>query len=261
VEPEAPRSDECGVADDHEGPDEEQRADDPRQAACCVVEAVPASLERGIQLPHRVLVERTGRGRRGLDTLKRRKDAVDSRPSVRAVIAVTHSRPLLVDDNADVRTDGGANTVTFALRERAAVSHDGRKSIRLVGDIPLRVAVVLVRDHDDEREQQSEQRSDDPEHLRGDLRVESLGDCGDEPPNQPDEQENDADDRGDDRDQQKPDRHLIDDAAQHRQNRMRPDRRAPLGRSEARGAVAVVEHHSTNAALTRPAATASSSAR
>jgi hypothetical protein len=132
-----------------------------------------------------------------------------------------HPRPLIVDDGADIRTDRVVDAITVGLAEGAAVSHDRPESIRLVADVALRVAVVLVGDHDDEGEQQPEQRGDDAEHLRGDLGVEPLADWGYQPPDQPDEQEHEADDRCNDRNEEQPDRDVIDEPAQHVPNRTR----------------------------------------
>jgi hypothetical protein len=51
------------------------------------------------------------------------------------------------------------------LSEGVTVPHDRRKRVRLAADVALRVAVVLVRDHYDEREEQPEQRGDDAQEL------------------------------------------------------------------------------------------------
>ena len=91
-----------------------------------------------------------------------------------------------------------ANLVTLCLRERLAVPHDRCESVRLSAHSALRVAVVLVRDHDDEGEQQAEERRDDAEHLRRNLGVEPLGDRGHESSDQPDQHQDEADDRDDD---------------------------------------------------------------
>ena len=127
-----------------------------------------------------------------------------------------HARPLVVDDGPHVRADGAAHPISVGRRERAAVAHDRRQSIRFVAHVALGVAVVLVGDHDDEREQQAEQRRDDAEHLRGDLRVEPLADGGYEPPDQPDEQERETHDRRDDQNQEQPGIGMwVDQSAQH----------------------------------------------
>ena len=157
-----------------------------------------------------------------------------------AVLALAHARPLLVDHGPHVHTDRGPDVVTLRLRKRPAVPDDGGQCVRLVAHVALRVGEVLVRDHDHEREQQAEQRRDDAEHLRRDLRVEALADPRHEPPNQPDEPQHEADDRRDDQEQQKPDRHVIDDTAEHDRNLRR---QTPVW------------------AATRPEATASCSAR
>ena len=120
-----------------------------------------------------------------------------------------HPRPLVVDDRAHIRTDRGADAIPVGRREGIAVSHDRREGVGLVADVGLRVAVVLVSDHDDEGEQQAEQRGDDAEHLRGDLGVESFARQGYEPADQPDEPEHEPDHRCDDGDQEQPDRNVL----------------------------------------------------
>ena len=252
----APRPDEDRVADDDERPHEEERSDDPGQPAPGVVEPVPACIERDVQLAHGVVVERHGRGRCRFDALKRGEDALDGSPGPRAVVAFAHPWPLLVDDGSYVRTDRGADAVPLRWRKRTAVPHDRGESIRLAGHVALRVGVVLVGDDDDEREQQTEQCGDDTEHLRRDLRVESLGDRRYEPSDRPDEQQHEPDESDDDRDQEEPDRQIVDGAAQHERNRTRDDLRIALGRDGH-----VRRPQAAMSAATRPDATASSSAR
>ena len=164
--------------EDDERADQQEHGDHPWQPALGVVEPVAAGIEGVVELPHRIVEERLGPCRARIDRQERRVDVVHGRPGTRTVVAVLHARPLLVDDDPDVRTDGAANRVTLCLRERFAVPHDRCESVRLAAHAALRVAVVLVRDHDDEGEQQAEERRHDAEHLRRNLGVEPLATDG-----------------------------------------------------------------------------------